>query len=153
MLQKEPELEAVVIALPLHLHAPVAIQCMKAGKHVLCEKLMARTVSACKEMIKEAKETNRILSIGHQRHSNRLYDHATEMIQAGLLANSTHTRAVGPGNLPGRGRRNGKHTVKDVKGVPQPAPIYRDGWFQPILKEDYEALHDEAKLKQYGFNS
>src|SRR5262245_53487774 len=40
-LLRNKEIEAVVIALPLHLHAPVAIEAMKAGKHVLCEKLMA----------------------------------------------------------------------------------------------------------------
>src|SRR5262249_30490946 len=85
MLEKEKDLEAVVIALPLHLHAPVAIDCMNAGKHVLCEKLMARNVTQCKEMIKTAKERGRILSIGHQRHYSLLYAHATEMLHAGLL--------------------------------------------------------------------
>ena len=44
----------VVIALPLHLHAPVAIDCLQAGKHVLCEKLMAWNISQCKEMIRAA---------------------------------------------------------------------------------------------------
>src|SRR5688500_10213286 len=55
MLNKEKDIEAVVIALPLHLHAEATIACMKAGKHVLCEKLMARTVGQCKDMIKAAK--------------------------------------------------------------------------------------------------
>src|SRR5580704_17891340 len=50
----DKEIEAVVIALPLHLHAQVSIDAMKAGKHVLCEKLMAWNVSQCKEMIKAA---------------------------------------------------------------------------------------------------
>ena len=40
-LLEDPTVEAVVIALPLNLHAPVAIDAMRAGKHVLCEKLMA----------------------------------------------------------------------------------------------------------------
>jgi predicted dehydrogenase len=154
MLQKEPELEAVVIALPLHLHAPVAIQCMKAGKHVLCEKLMARTVSACKEMIKVAKETNRILAIGHQRHYSLLYAHATEMIQSGLLGDITHIRALWHRNFSWPWRNDKKEEIiKDAKDVRQPAPMYRDGWFQPILKEDYDALHDPATLKRYGFES
>src|SRR5262245_25336725 len=48
------DVEAVVIALPLHLHAQVAIEAMKAGKHVLCEKLMAWNVTQCKEMIRVA---------------------------------------------------------------------------------------------------
>jgi hypothetical protein len=42
---KELDLEGVVIALPLHLHAEAAILAMKAGLHVLTEKLMARTVA------------------------------------------------------------------------------------------------------------
>src|SRR5438094_4494445 len=54
------DIEAVVIALPLHLHAQVAIDALKAGKHVLCEKLMAWNIKQCKEMIKAADETDRV---------------------------------------------------------------------------------------------
>jgi predicted dehydrogenase len=154
LLKKEPELEAVVIALPLHLHAPVAIQCMKADKHVLCEKLMARTVGLCKDMIRAAKETNRILSIGHQRHYSLLYAHATEMINAGVVGDVKHIRALWHRNFTWPWtNKDGKEIVDKVPDVRQPAPLYRDGWFQPILKEDYDALHDPQKLSKYGFNS
>ena len=154
LLQKEPDLEAVVIALPLHLHAPVAIQCMKAGKHVLCEKLMARTVGLCKDMIKVAKETNKILSIGHQRHYSLLYAHATEMINAGLLGDIKYIRALWHRNFSWPWtNKDGKAIVENVPDVRQPAPMYRDGWFQPILVEDYEALHDPQKLSKYGYRS
>ena len=40
----DKDVEVVVIALPLWLHAPIAIEAMKAGKHVFCEKLMAHSV-------------------------------------------------------------------------------------------------------------
>src|SRR5690606_9840089 len=43
----DDEIEAVIIALPLFLHAPVAIQAMMRGKHVLTEKLMAHNVAQC----------------------------------------------------------------------------------------------------------
>lgn len=151
MLDKEKEIEAVVIALPLHLHSKVAIACMKAGKHVLCEKLMARTVGQCKEMIKTAKETNRILAIGHQRHYSMLYAHATEMIQAGLLGEINHIRALWHRNFSWPWHPDGKDIVKDAPDIHQPAPMFRDGWFQPILREDYEALKD--KVKQYDYKS
>ena len=42
----DPNIEAVVIALPLHLHAEAAIKAMRKGKHVLTEKLMGQTVAA-----------------------------------------------------------------------------------------------------------
>ena len=51
LLKTHPEVEAVVIAVPLCQHARVAIDCLKAGKHVLTEKLMAHSVTQCKEMI------------------------------------------------------------------------------------------------------
>lgn len=155
MLRKEPDLEAVVIALPLHLHAAVAIACMNAGKHVLCEKLMARTVGQCKEMIKVAKDKKRILSIGHQRHYSLLYAHATEMIKAGLLGDVKHIRALWHRNFswPWPPPTDGKKVVQDVADVRQPAPMFRDSWFQPILQEDYDALHEPAVLKKYGYSS
>ena len=153
MLRKEKDIEAVVIAVPLHLHAKVAIACLKAGKHVLCEKLMARTVGQCKEMIKTAKEMGRILSIGHQRHYSLLYAHATEMIQAGLLGDIKHIRALWHRNFtwPWSQPTDGKQVIHDTPGIRQPAPMFRDGWFQPILQEDYDALKDT--YAQYDYKS
>ncbi|NQT13627.1 MAG: Gfo/Idh/MocA family oxidoreductase, partial [Planctomycetes bacterium] len=50
LLAKKDELglEAVVIAVPLNQHAPIAIECLEAGLHVICEKLMAQNVTDCK---------------------------------------------------------------------------------------------------------
>ena len=49
-LLEDSDVEAVIIALPLFLHHPVALEAMKAGKHVLTEKLMAHNVAQCKAM-------------------------------------------------------------------------------------------------------
>src|SRR3569832_837913 len=62
------DIDMVNNALPLHLHAPVAIEAMQKGKHVLCEKLMAITVADCKQMARVARKTGKLLAIGHQRH-------------------------------------------------------------------------------------
>ena len=61
----DPDVEAVIIALPLHLHAKVSIECMRAGKHVLTEKLMAHNVAQCKVMARVAEQTGLCLSTGH----------------------------------------------------------------------------------------
>ncbi len=102
-LLKDPEVEAVVIALPLHLHAPVAIEAMKAGKHVLTEKLMGHSVHECKEMARFSQQTNRILATGHQRHYSILYDNAVDTIRRGLIGEIHSIRAQWHrDNLPGR---------------------------------------------------
>ncbi len=99
---KQDGIEAVIIALPLHLHAPAAIAAMRAGLHVLTEKLMGHTVHECKEMGRTAKETKLLLATGHQRHYNILYDDAVDLIGRGLLGDLHHIRAQWHrGNMPG----------------------------------------------------
>ena len=86
-------LEAVVIAVPLNQHAPIAIECLEAGLHVLCEKLMAQTVTDCKAMIKAAEDRDLKLAVGHQRHYSVLYDNAAHMAKMGLLGDIKFIRA------------------------------------------------------------
>ena len=94
--------EAVIIALPLHLHAPAAIAAMKVGLHVLTEKLMGHSVRECKEMARVAKQTGMHLATGHQRHYNILYDNAVKAIGDGLLGELHYIRAQWHrGNMPG----------------------------------------------------
>jgi predicted dehydrogenase len=100
---KADGVEAVVIALPLHLHAPAAIAAMKAGLHVITEKLMGHTVYECKEMSRVAESTGRILATGHQRHYNILYAKAMDAIQRDVLGQLHYIRAQWyRGNLPNR---------------------------------------------------
>jgi predicted dehydrogenase len=98
----DKDIEAVIIALPLHLHAKVAIEAMKAGKHVLTEKLMAHDVAQCKEMGRVADIQGKLLAVGHQRHYSILYDNACDMIQRGLIGDIHYIRAQWHrDNLPG----------------------------------------------------
>jgi predicted dehydrogenase len=98
----DPNVEAIIIALPLFLHAPVAIDALKAGKHVLTEKLMAHNVAQCKLMGRLATKLDKVLTVGHQRHYSVLYDNAVNLIKWGLLGEMHHIRAQWHrGNLPG----------------------------------------------------
>ncbi len=99
----DKNVEAVVIALPLHLHAEAAIKAMRAGKHVLTEKLMGHSIHECKEMGRVSRETGKILATGHQRHYSILYDNAVHTIGTARLLGDLHSiRAQWHrGNLPG----------------------------------------------------
>ena len=100
----DKNIEAVVIALPLHLHAEAAIKAMRAGKHVLTEKLMGHSIHECKEMGRTARETGKLLATGHQRHYSVLYDNAVHTIGDARLIGDVHSiRAQWHrGNLPGK---------------------------------------------------
>jgi len=102
-LLEDPNVEAIICALPLFLHKQISIDAMVAGKHVLTEKLMAHTVGQCKEMGRVAAEKDLLLATGHQRHYSVLYDNAVDLMRWGLLGEIHHIRAQWHrGNLPGR---------------------------------------------------
>jgi predicted dehydrogenase len=95
-------LDAIIIGLPLHLHAPAAILAMQNGLHVLTEKLMGHSVHECKEMGRVADMQNLHLATGHQRHYNILYHEAMDTIQRGGLGDLHYIRAQWHrGNMPG----------------------------------------------------
>ncbi len=99
---KDDKIEAVILALPLHLHAPAAVAALQAGLHVITEKLMGHSVHECKEMARVAATTGLHLATGHQRHYNILYANAMDTIQRGILGELHYIRAQWHrGDLPG----------------------------------------------------
>jgi predicted dehydrogenase len=132
LLAKKDELgiEAVVIAVPLNQHAPVALECINAGLHVLSEKLMAHNITECKTLINKAKEKNLLYAVGHQRHYSVLYDNANYLVQSGLLGDIRHIRAQW-------------HRNNSFPG--------RDSWRKPIPADDMKEL--EAKATKFGYDS
>lgn len=65
-LLKEEEIVAVYVLTPNRSHSFITIDALQADKHVMCEKPMAKTYEEAKEMVKVAKETGKLLTIGYQ---------------------------------------------------------------------------------------
>lgn len=59
------DVECVLLVLPHHLHYPVTLDCLAAGKHVLVEKPMANSEQECLEMIAAAQKADRVLMIAY----------------------------------------------------------------------------------------
>jgi predicted dehydrogenase len=152
----DPDVEMVVIALPLWLHAPVAVQAMKAGKHVFCEKLMAHSVGECKQMCRVARDTNKLLAIGHQRHYSVLYDNANYLVQNDLLGEIRHIRALWHRNnaVPRIAKDKDGRLMYDEQGHPIYVKdeagnvVYFDSWKPEIPKDDLN-----VDFKKYGYKS
>jgi predicted dehydrogenase len=123
MIDKE-DLEAIVIATPLHLHAEIAVAALEAGLHVLCETMMARDVEGLRRMLESSRRTGRLLEIGHQRHYHPVFHAAHEgIIKAGLLGEVYFSRL--------HRHRNGSWR----REVESPAPGYDpSGWGYPDLE-------------------
>jgi predicted dehydrogenase len=82
---RDPNIDAVVIGLPNYLHAPVTIQMLEAGKHVLCEKPMAMTVAEGKKMIEAARRADRRLMIAHMWRFDREILGLRDVVASGRL--------------------------------------------------------------------
>jgi predicted dehydrogenase len=88
-----PDVDAVVVALPNALHAPVAVAALRAGKHVLCEKPMARNAAEAERMLQAQRESGRKLMI----HFNYRFTPAAMALyrftQSGELGYAYHARS------------------------------------------------------------
>ena len=135
------DIDVVVIAVPDHSHAMIAIAACKAGKHVYLEKPMTFTIKEGQELKKAVRENNRILGIGSQQRSDPNFQHAVNLVQTGALGKITLVNAyVGappkPYDLP-------------VEPVPAdlnwdlwlgslPAPIHYNNQLDPLISLDPE---------------
>ena len=82
---EDPEVEAISVCTPNRMHAIIAIDAMRAGKHVLCEKPAARTYPEALEMQKVQHETGMTLNIGVVNRFNDMVNLIREYIQDGRL--------------------------------------------------------------------
>ena len=85
-----PGLDLVVIILPHNLHAPMAIKCMQAGKHVVMEKPFSITIQEANEVIDGAREQGVMLSLFHNRRWDGDYLTIRDIIDRGLIGKIYH---------------------------------------------------------------
>ena len=122
-IEASADIDAVIIATPDFWHAQHTVDCLEAGKHVYCEKEMSNTLEGARKMVAAARETGKLLQIGHQRRSNPRYLHCYEKL-------------IGEANLLGR--------IVTVNGQWNRAVT-------PDLGAPDRYAIPEARLKQYGF--
>ncbi len=82
---QDAEVDAVDICLPHNLHAPVAVAAARAGKHILCEKPLADTLTAADEMIAAAEATHVTLMVAENEHFSPLYRRMRQLVQEGAI--------------------------------------------------------------------
>ncbi|MEP2026913.1 MAG: Gfo/Idh/MocA family oxidoreductase [Reichenbachiella sp.] len=81
----DKNIDAVLIATPFSTHADIAMDAIDAGKHVYCEKTMAKGYEGIKSLVDKVDNSKKIFQTGHQYHSSRLYTHVVELIKNGKV--------------------------------------------------------------------
>ena len=85
MLEKQKDIDGVVIATPDHTHAVIAMAAIKAGKHVYCQKPLTHTVYEARQLAQAAKEHKVATQMGIQGHSMEGHRLICEWVAAGLI--------------------------------------------------------------------
>ena len=131
MLDKEKEIDAVMIATPDHTHAIIASAAMKAGKHVYVEKPMTKTIYEARYLRDLAIKTGLVTQVGNQGHNAWGTIQAVEWIRSGVIGNisEVHMWSNRPIWKQGWNER--------PAGVPVPANLNYDVWLGPAPDKPY----------------
>ena len=89
----QKDLDAVIIATPDHWHSVQTIMACDAGKDVYIEKPLSFTIREGRRMIEAARCNDRVVQVGTQRRSSRLYTELAAMVQSGAIGKVTVARA------------------------------------------------------------
>jgi predicted dehydrogenase len=91
----DPELDAVDLCIPTDLHASVAIEALRAGKHVLVEKPMALDAASCGRMIAEAERHDGVLMVAHVLRFSPAYMALDKVVQIETVRSASFRRRCG----------------------------------------------------------
>ena len=89
---RRDDIDAVIVCTPPHVHAEISIAALSAGKHVLCEKPLCRTLEEAKAMLKAAHDAKRTLKCGfNHRHHPAIWE-AKRLMDCGNLGRPIFAR-------------------------------------------------------------
>jgi len=108
MLRKS-DVDLITIITPHNTHAALAVQALKAGRHVVCEKPLAITTAECDRMITAAKRSGTVITTYHNRHWDGCILNAVKKIHSGAIGEVYRIEAhMGAWGKPGNWWRSSK---------------------------------------------
>jgi len=131
MIDKEKDLDAVVIGTPDHLHAVIAAYAMNAGKHVFVEKPMTKTIHEVRFLTELAKKTGVVTQMGNQGHNIEGTMQTVEWIQSGAIGNVSEVHMWSNRPVWAQG------PLERPAGVDVPSNLNYDLWLGPAPEKPY----------------
>jgi len=137
------DLDAVVIATPDHWHAIQTIQACEAGKDVYVEKPLTITIREGRRMVEAAQRHNRIVQVGLQRRSSKLYREIREKFQEGAIGRVTVSRAYRISNMSPSGIGRSQPSAP-------PPDLDWDFWLGPQAWREYQDNIHPYRFRWWG---
>jgi predicted dehydrogenase len=137
-LLEDKDLNTVLIGTPDHWHALVAIEAMRQGKDVYCEKPLTLTVEEALALVKVARQTGRVLQTGSQQRCefDGRFRLVSELVRAGRIGKVSHVEVHSGGN----------RTSGPLPEVPVPEGLDWDFWLGPTPKVPYLHKKDDQRV-------
>ena len=89
----DPNVDAVIVATPVHTHYPLARAALEAGKHVLVEKPFVTELEEAEELMRLARAKQRVLMVGHTFEYTAAVNRVREIVQAGEIGDVLYIRS------------------------------------------------------------
>ena len=125
----QKDLDAIVVATPDHTHAVAAVAALKSGRHLYCEKPLARTISETRIITETARTMKRVTQIGTQIHAQPNYRRVVELIRSGAIGDVSEVHVWVASSY------GGKDRPKETP--PVPAELNWDLWLGPVAERPY----------------
>ena len=143
MLEKEKSIDAVLIATPDHMHAVASLAAIARGKHVYCEKPLARTVAETRRVTEAARKAKVATQMGNHGHSGSGIRMTVEWIRDGVIGDVREVHAWSSG-VPNSGFRD---RPKDTP--PVPTALDWDLWLGPAAHRPYHPTYAPYRWRQW----
>ena len=135
------DIDAVVIGTPDHTHAVAAVAALKSGRHVYCEKPLARTISETRIITEAARKMKRVTQIGTQIHAGSNYRRVVELVQSGAIG------PVGEVHVWVAATYGGLDLPKET--LPVPPNVHYDLWLGPVEYRPYSPEYLPFKWRNW----
>ncbi|MHC4694505.1 MAG: Gfo/Idh/MocA family protein [Planctomycetota bacterium] len=146
MLEKQKDIDAVVIATPDHTHAVISMEAMRRGKHVYCQKPLTHDVYESRMLAKTAKETGVATQMGIQGHSDEGIRLIREWIEDGAIGEVREVDAwCSLSYYPfGHAGWSSKWSRRPKETPPVPSTLDWDLWLGPAPERPYHPAYHPA---------
>lgn len=137
LIDKEGDkIDAVLVAVADHNHAPATVRALRAGKHTYCEKPLTHTVAEARLVAKLAKEKGLATQMGTQIHAGENYRRVVEMLRSRVIGDVTEVhvwigKGWGGGDLPTETEKAPEHLDWDLWLGPAPVRPFAKGRYHP----------------------